>query len=440
MNRIIGIRHRIKRAADGEMRPTQLAILEGGAISTFDLATEQDELDFINGNYSPKKGVTLGLRTGDCIAMGLGGSGDLLAFALSVKAEALSAKVMRVPPFKLQNFRAEASKDDDAVTLANYGATKPEDFYVLSPRDRKLIELIEAFRARIEAMKARIGCEQRLRQYFIGRTMLGIYPQGEIEKQFDNEKANYPILQALVAEEKRRDSELARAATQVDVYCQVFAPVEGVGPATAARIISAVGDIRRFWVLPDEAEMVRLYDESHSIQSQYFDPIEDKIASQFTSGMTIWDKLGVAKSHYNRLGNTGAVNALQMAMDLHQRRSCLKRQAQDKGINKFRAFCGVHILRDGRFPRRRNNEVANWHPDARQGLYLLGDQFVKRADSDWGKRYRAVKARYHDKHPEVITVDGKKRYTDGHLHKMAIWATIGEFAEYIFVEWSKLYE
>jgi hypothetical protein len=105
---------------------------------------------------------------------------------------------------------------------------------------------------------------------------------------------------------------------------------------------------------------------------------------------------------------------------------------------KLRAFCGVHLLGDGRFPRRRNNEVANWNGDCRQALYLLGDQFNRRPDSVWGQKLLWAKAKYRAAHPEVVVENGKKRYTNGHIHKMATWYTIGKFVESLFRDWWKL--
>jgi hypothetical protein len=154
---------------------------------------------------------------------------------------------------------------------------------------------------------------------------------------------------------------------------------------------------------------------------------------------------------------------------------------------KLKKFCGVHVLDDGKFARRRTGVVANWHPDARQALYLLGDQFNRRPDSVWGRKLREYKIKFRETHPEVLcktcgcswdecgkkdkaeteartnpdykefsssSSDGgvdsqspqktiktkthSKIYTDGHIHKMATWRTLTKFAEWLFVEWRKL--
>lgn len=106
--------------------------------------------------------------------------------------------------------------------------------------------------------------------------------------------------------------------------------------------------------------------------------------------------------------------------------------------SKFVAFCGVHVLPNGKFVRRRVGVTSNWSPDARQALYLLGDQFNRRPDSFWGKKLLENKRLLRERHPEVILVEGKKRYTDGHIHKMAIWRTITQFTEWLYNEWWNL--
>jgi hypothetical protein len=196
----------------------------------------------------------------------------------------------------------------------------------------------------------------------------GFYPEGAIEQLFEAGKASDAILQALVREEELREKDLAKILKTLPVYCELFVPIEGVGPMIAARLIVAIGDIRRF-----------------------------------------------------------ATDA------------------------KLKAFCGVHVLPDGRFARKRSGEVANWHPEARQALYLLADQFNRRPDSVWGKKLREYKAKLRAAHPDVMCKkcgtkwadcpEQKKHsrvYSDGHIHKMAIWRTVTKFVEWLFREWWKL--
>lgn len=360
MPRIIGIRHRRKRTAEGEARPTQLCILEESNQRFVNLETDDDELNFVRAEFLP----------GDIVAMVLGGSGDRLAYALSRRSDEIGASVYRIPPFVLQGVRnnkiavsalpglAIDEKHDDSLLLAQLLPDRPELFYKVSPRDRDTIALIEAYRYRTEVMKARIACEQRLHQQVVGQIFCskeGFYPEGKIEDWFDGRKASHAILTNLLAEEKEANSQLSRAAKQLDVYLHLFGPIEGVGPAIGARLIAAIQDIRRF--------------ESPA---------------------------------------------------------------------KLKKFLGVHVMSDGTFVRRRKGQVANWHPDGRQALYLLGDQFNRRPDSVWGQKLREYKVKLRQKYPEkVVDEEGKSKYSDGHIHRMATWRTLTKFVEWLWDEWTE---
>src|SRR3989344_1811776 len=391
MARYIGIRHRVKKTKEGESRPTMIAISEEGNVRALELATETDELDFMLGSFptgwrkaaegedlshflprhrqelkergAKEKNTRVptgfdGLKPGDIVATALGGSGDRLAYAMSRRSEEIGATVMRIPPFRLLALRGEQSKDDDHILLAGVAENHQELCYVVGPRDRDLIAVSESYRARRDAQRARIACEQRLLQRAIGEIFLsqeGRYPEGEIEEVYNKMKASDEILANLEREEARREAELKKAVAKLDVWNLILKQVEGCGEVLAAGIITPIADIRRF-----------------------------------------------------------ATDA------------------------KLKAFAGVHVMRDGRFPRRRGGEVSNWSPQLRQALYLLGTQFNYRAESAWGLPPREYKLKLLGKRPEVVTVNGKKRYTNGHIHKMATWRTITKFVEWLHREWSRV--
>lgn len=449
MARIIGIRHRVKRTRENEARPTMVAIKDGDTIATHDLEDGTAELDFllhrfpiawrdvepsedvsqILGNKGqwlyhcktrkvkededvstlhPSQVVTAGrtrhivtkvpsvyegLQAGDTVAMVLGGSGDRFAFALSRRSHELGngTRVLRLTPLLLKQHRNGADKEDDHLVLVKLAEAQPDLFYAVGPRDRRYILAREAMRARRNVQKDRIKCDQRLLQRAEGIIFLseeGRYPEGKIEDQYDSLRANDAVMQALLDEEKAREAELRKAVAVLDVWQEVFEPITGVGEVLAAGIITAVGDIRRFEVPPD-----------------------------FT---------GADTEH-----------------ELWKRR----RAASAKSGSKLKAYLGVHVLNGGKyadtpsdeqFPRKRAGMVANWQKEARQALYLLGDQFVKRPDSEWGTKLNAYKAALRSRHPEVVVVDGKKRFTPGHTHRMAIWRTLTRFVERLYRQWAAL--
>jgi hypothetical protein len=497
--RVVGITHRVKRTAEGESRPTMVAIIAGGRVSMLSLETEQDELDFVLGQFPiawqndipttqypegafPNRFLHLrkikqgdeveerlireidgvkhritafaikfdGLRHGDVVAMTLGGSGDCLAYALARQADKVGAKVLRIPPIALKA-RREAqpeAKEGDELLLAKLVQEKPDLFYQLAARDRYLIVARESWRALHEAMQARIACEQRLRQSFIGRIFTspdGIFPEGGIEKAFDATKASNIILKSLQAEEAEREKDLVKAIAKLDVYTQVLSPITGVGPRIAARIIAAVVDIRRF----DESAVVLSQSyarsEQHKIDGK-FDEDADKVdRARYTNERSYIN--AVADWKNNQAEQPGMehkkAEARHIYALLHEKRVRQKARQHYHGANNLKAFMGVHLMSDGTFPRKRRGQVANWHGDARQALYLLMDQFFKRPESEWGKRLRDEMALFRKKHPVVVLVEnaeGKKvkKYNDLHIRKMAMWRTATKFVEWLYGEWLKL--
>lgn len=412
VGRYIGIRHRVKKTAEDEARPTQVYVIDAEEASwRYNLETEDDELDWAQGRFPTryrdvaeeddllkflhrhikwrklKEGenplnmkhvrempdheilvaVSVpasydGLREGDLVAMILGGSGDRLAFALTHRAEDVGAKVVRISPHILKENRDGLTKEDDANILANLVKDKPDLFYPVRLRDENLMLLRVIYKDRMDVMKDRIACEARLRQQTIGKIFCakdGLYPEGGIDAVYEEAKANSVIFNALLKEEHKRNAELEMALEALDVYMKIFKPIVGIGPMIAAHIITSAIDIRRF-----------------------------------------------------------------------------------STVHKFKAYCGVHVMLDGSFPRRRRKKKGdpeeggnnNWQNRARNGFFLVGDQFNRRKDSVWGIKLREYKQKFRELHA-VEVVGGKKKYSDGHIHKMATWRTITKFAEYIYQQW-----
>jgi hypothetical protein len=414
INRIIGIRHRIKRDVEGKPRPTQIHIvyLATGSSESFALPDEQAEMDFVLGRYPVKwktvakrltpegddfvrveleAGVsqrvslhhvlpveddenlieiperTIGLQKGDVIAMGLGGSGDYLAYAFARHGEEVGASVYRITPFALKRERdlREMQQIDDAKLLATLYHDIPGLFLPTEIRDLALIRVREQYRLLMETMKARIAAEQRRRQSFIGEVFCkpdGLYPQGGIEKEYNARKATSAIVVALETEEAQVEKRLTKLLADVPVFAQVFEPLKGTGPRISARLIAGIQDIRRF-----------------------------------------------------------ATDA------------------------KLKKYCGVHVMSDGTFVRRRAGEVADWSGECRQALFHLADQFNRQGNKTyWGAYLRLMKRRMREKYPTVEMVpstakgtNGKmvKKFTDGHIQKRAMWRTVTRFVEWLFKAW-----
>ncbi len=442
--RIIGIRHRRKKTAEGEARPTTVSIT--GYKNAFDLETETDELDFLlnrfpvdhrpvgdqdvdwvvldkngkvtSGSVRPHqckwkkvkkedavlckqnhirqrlddKGLPIteqvtkipcafdGLHQGDKVAMVLGGSGDRFASALSRQGEQVGAEVFRIPPFQLKEKRGDKDKDDDHKLLSELLAQSPQLFQKLLAKDRALIRVREAFFLRQDAQRARIGCEQRLYQSLVGRIFL-------------SEDGKYP--EGLIE----------------DQYDQL--------KASDTILQGLVAEEKR-----RELEMKSVV-SSLQIWEKIFDPIEgcgQRIAAGIISAIGDIRRFVVADG----------------------------KRKKDRTIHKVKAFCGVHVMAGGKyqdvapeksFPRRRAGQLSNWSPLARQSLFLLMDQFNRRPASTWGQKLLEYKEKLLAKHPEPVEVsvngNGKtvKKWTKGHIHKTAMWKTVTKFVEHMASEW-----
>lgn len=415
INRIIAVTHRVKQTEAGEARPTLLSVSVGGQIKKIELATEQDEIDFVNGEWPEsyrkatpndrpedfhprhqkwrgmKKGKLVtyegikkqeedvlyqvpasydGLQSGDTIIMALGGSGDRLAAAMARQLNVMNGMVCRIAPWAIKDTAGDDLTQNEALFLL--WEMDADRFYLVDEPELERIGVREAYENRREAQLARIGCGQRLRQREIGKIFLQGNLQHEIslEDLFESIHANSPIMAALIKEENQANRLLEKAVVGCRAW-QVFEPIEGVGPAIAGALIAAIGDIRRFAT-----------------------------------------------------------------------------------YQKLFAFSGLHPLaRDGKkfaqgdertsgdsiFPRRRRGQLSNWNQFAKQAFWLLGDQFNRRPKSYWGSKLKQNKISLREKYPEeVLNELGKRRYTDGHIHKLATWKTIRQFVRWLHRAWTNL--
>lgn len=520
--RVIGIVHRIKETKDQEKQPTMVAISAGKKTVAHKLATETDELDFLlnrfpvkwrdvtshqedlkpfqwrhlkwrklgeterieefadpHVRFTKKKGAKVyevvdqvpevyeGLKAGDAVAMYLGGTGDRLAAALSRRGEEISARVFRIPSMVVKDRRGEASKDDDCFLLATMlteklasGAKDMRPFYLVRPRDRLSITLKEAVDLRQRAMENRIACGNQIYSATIGTIFLseeGMYPDGEIEDICNKAKANDTILAGLLAEEKRRELDLKRIIRATPMW-PLFEKLKGAGPMTAARLIAAIADIRRFKVEPDPDAIAASYRESKKLEALgKFVEDQDKVMDRVTAATTPFQLLQMVRSWKQQNGKMQEAIFLTQAIACHKQRAKLRRKAKDRGMYKLRAFCGVFVKQGGKykdvpaeksFPRRRTGEQCNWHPLARQAFYLLCEQFNRRPITPWGQKLLHKKALRRVAHPEPVQVDviekgkpaKKWRHTDGHIHQAGIWKTATQLCDWLFNEWTRLEE
>lgn len=410
-----------------------------------------------------------GLQSGDSVAMFLGGSGDRLAYALTRKGQDIKASVFRIPTFRSKEMRDTADTSQDHVRLAEMYRDQPGRFQLTTPRDLENIQLRELYIQRKDALRARIGIEQLLRSRTIGSIFIkpdGLYPEGSVEDFYDKQKANDTTLANQVAQENARAAELRKLVRTREVWQQVFEPIEGCGEIIAAGIMSGIGDIRRFATADEAAEYNDLDKQARLLEAQA-GRNKYRQEPEAVAAPNHFERNIVIRQLMVKAGDMDAADKMQVAIDCRKKMYDLRQ----RGKGRFKAFCGVHLIsgwaecsdcwqtfkvedndRDGQltcpkcsstkvakkgmFARRRSSVVANWHPDVRQALYQLGDQFNRRPKSDWGQRLLKGKARYREQYPEKVTKGSKSRYSDGHTHRMATWRTLTRFVEELYETWT----
>ncbi len=428
MDRVIGIVHRVKKTRDQEARPTMAAIQEEDNVRVLELATETDEYDFskarfpvawrkvakdedvsgflphqckwrkvkrdedvseLNPNHlrrvlDKKTKLPLteqivkvpvefdGLRPGDKVAMMLGGSGDIFAGRLSIEGDKIGAEVYRIPPFVFSDQRLPDEKDKKSDHLALLRV------FGNFPNLFYLIRPPDRALIRVKAklLQRQEAQRQRIkRQQQIWHSLIG--------RVFMDETGNYGEL----------EGELE------DVYQKAQDDDE---------------ILKNLWEQEKEAE---------------------KALKRAVHPLMVWDRIF---SKIEGCGERIAAGIIASIADI-------RRFIAHNGEAKLKKFCGVHVMEDGRFPRQRHGEPGEGTPEARQALYLLADQFNRKPDSVWGKKLLQYKLALREKHPEPVEVESSangdskkkkvKRYTNGHIHRMAKWRTLTRFVERLYKDW-----
>lgn len=84
------------------------------------------------------------------------------------------------------------------------------------------------------------------------------------------------------------------------------------------------------------------------------------------------------------------------------------------------SYCGLSV-RDGKGARLTKGEQAKFHVKLKSKLIWLGQSFIKNRNPRYYGLYLTFKREYHNDHPEKVFMEnGKSRYSDMHLHRMAL--------------------
>ena len=105
--------------------------------------------------------------------------------------------------------------------------------------------------------------------------------------------------------------------------------------------------------------------------------------------------------------------------------------------SKFKKFCGVHVTDDGKFPRNRSGACSGYGEYPRLAIWwLVKEQFPKNNNVYWKDMIDRYRVSFREKHP--VENNGKIKYSDAHILKMANWRTANRFAVWLYEEWTKI--
>jgi hypothetical protein len=436
--RVITIAHRLKEIVrDGvviEKRPTQLAIAVQGGVKFSEIALkdESDELDFLLARNSDDPESTSarhnfaenGLRAGDVVLAQMGGSGAFFAFALSRRLEELGSGGV----YWISSTVFKRVSDEQGI-------------------DRSRLKKIDDDGRRVETTFDHLALHAVAKVAWPSFYRVGVRERDNI------------LLRA--AYEQRKEAMLARMATAARVrqraIGRIFCNATGKYPE------GKVEDLIRAELANDKVLSALQTEEARA----------ERELKKLLRSLPVWNV-------FDPIEGVGELTAAPLVVAIQD----INRFAKPSSLV---AFLGVHCLKadgskfqkgehptGGILARRRRGQLSNWHPDGRQALFQIGQQFALwRPHSPWGQVFSVVRAGFVEKHPnrqvwvrngsgEVIeridlveghykriaggyvipdgnggerTVKGSTKYNPLHLTKMAMWRTMTLFVGWLWEAW-----
>lgn len=86
-----------------------------------------------------------------------------------------------------------------------------------------------------------------------------------------------------------------------------------------------------------------------------------------------------------------------------------------------------------------DKKITGWcspfNTPLKSAVYIVVDMFIKHRTDIYREHYDKQKLEYRIKHPEKITVNGKTKYSDGHIHTMAIRKVAKLWLQHLWLVW-----
>jgi hypothetical protein len=400
----------VKQTVREETRPTLIAVKKDGAVYTCELEDEQAELDFVLGRFPV---AFRNIESPEDLKGVLTHQIKWRRLKKNEKPESYSVELLRrsTDGFELATkvpARYDGLKQGDHVGIVMSGAGNRFAF-ALSTRGEKIGD-VRVMRVPSFVLSRERGEASKDNDHMLLANLAETHP--EFFYDVTAREREKIVVAELYRDRREVQHERIKAEQRLRsrLIGQIFLSEGGQCPEGA---------------IEDEFKRAR----ANSIITHSLREEEKKCEAKLRVAVR---KLEVWRRIFNAIEGCGEVLTARIVSEIVD----IRRFATAPGLKKV---AGVHVMPDGSFVRRRRGQISGYRPDLRQALYLLVDQFVKRPDSLWGRRYRLYKKFQRQYHPEVVdTEEGKTQFSDMHIHRRAIWRTASRFVEWLHREWWRI--
>lgn len=449
INRFVGLRPRIKQTMEGEARPTQVVVIDAktGGIKTYNLDTEEDEYDFIVHGKWPVKGKFRDVKDGEDL------SHVLPHHIVKDDPKAAERKGRAVKPDQVP-VAYDGLTEGDAVAMCLGGLSA--DILALSICRHGKKRGFSGFQIPSFRLKELRGEASKDDDATLLATLLRDHPEHFREiSDLDQE-----VVDARIAATRRGDlleirmvlAQQSRSAFLHTAFCTEAGGVSDLGLGKAL----------------EQAEKNDIVLSAIHTQEK----VLERTCAKACERLPIYTEV---LSPQKGIGPLTSVVIIGTIGDI----------LRFPSVGQFKSYCGLHVEKNGRFPRQRRGERSAWSRKLRQVCFNIGESFNKFPDGFWGARLRENKAMYQARHPHPILrevsgfkkvgvksepvftgrefplvpgaytlkagvyhltlsdgatadVKGVQKYTPAHIQRMAVWRTVTEFAEWLYWRWTNM--
>lgn len=108
--------------------------------------------------------------------------------------------------------------------------------------------------------------------------------------------------------------------------------------------------------------------------------------------------------------------------------------AKFDNISKLWRFAGYAVI-NGKREYNQPGEKSHYNRTLKSLCWVVTDQFIKQHTPFYDDLYRDEKAKLRLLHPEKVVENGKTRYNDGHIDKMARRKVSKVFLSHLWLKW-----